>query len=86
MRYRVRAAAFAAEPPPEDRILAADLPEVYRVSDSVRDWEALTRFTSIGFDERSDPDIGNWSGGDLSVLVADASGELVVRLGQRTYK
>ena len=63
MRYRVRAAAFAAEPPPEDRILDADLPEVYRVSDSVRDWEALTRFTSIGFDERSDPHIGDWSGG-----------------------
>lgn len=32
------------------------------------------------------PHIGGWSGGDLSALVADASGELVVRFSQRTSK
>ena len=63
------------------------LPEVpVRVGCGVRDWEALTLVTPIGFDERSYPHIGDWSGCDPAALVADASGELVVRSGQRTSK
>ena len=40
------------ELPLEDRILDAEFPEVYRIGDGVRDWELLTRVTSIGFDDR----------------------------------
>ena len=84
--------AFAAAPataqeviqlPLEDRLLDAEFPEVYRVGDGARDWELLTRVTSIGFDEQGNLHLGDWSSGDLSVLVVDASGELVVRFGRR---
>ena len=70
------------ELPLEDRILDAEFPEVYRIGDGVRDWELLTRVTSIGFDDQGNLHIGDWSDGDLSVLVVDASGNLVVRFGQ----
>ena len=70
------------ELPLEDRILDASFPEVYRIGDGMRDWELLTRVTSIGFDEQGNLHIGDWSDGDLSVLVVDASGNLVVRFGQ----
>ena len=76
------AAQEVVELPLEDRILDAEFPEVYRIGDGVRDWELLTRVTSIGFDDRGNLHIGDWSGGDLSVLVVDASGNLVVRFGQ----
>ena len=70
------------ELPLEDRILDTEFPEVYRIGDGVRDWELLTRVTSIGFDAQGNLHIGDWSGGDLSVIVVDASGNLVVRFGQ----
>ena len=70
------------ELPLEDRILDAEFPEVYRIGDGVRDWEMLTRVTSIGFDGRGNLHVGDWSDGDLQVLVVDASGDLVVRFGQ----
>ena len=70
------------ELPLGDRVLTADFPEVYRIGDGVRDWELLTRVTSIGFDAQGNLHIGDWSGGDLSVLVVDSSGNLVVRFGQ----
>ena len=70
------------ELPLEDRVLTADFPEVYRIGDGVRDWELLTRVTSIGFDAQGNLHIGDWSGGDLSVLVVDFNGNLVVRFGQ----
>ena len=38
------------EIPLQDRYLEADFPEVYRIGDGSRDWELLTRVTSIGFD------------------------------------
>lgn len=77
------AAQEIIELPLEERILDAEFPEVYRIGDGARDWELLTRVTSIGFDEQGNLHIGDWSGGDLSVLVVDASGELVVRFGRR---
>ena len=70
------------ELPLGDRVLTADFPEVYRIGDGVRDWELLTRVTSIGFDAQGNLHIGDWSGGDLSVLVVDSSGGLVVRFGR----
>ena len=70
------------ELPLEDRIVDADLLEVYRIGDGADDWELLTRVTSIGFDARGNLHIGDLAGGELSVLVVDASGELVVRFGQ----
>ncbi|MCY3808728.1 MAG: hypothetical protein OXG58_04700 [Gemmatimonadetes bacterium] len=70
------------ELPLEDRILTADFPEVYRIGDGVRDWELLTRVTSIGFDAQGNLHIGDWSDGNLSVLVVDPRGGLVVRFGQ----
>ncbi len=70
------------ELPLEDRILDAGFPEVYRIGDGVRDWELLTRVTSMGFDAQGNLHIGDWSSGDLSVLVVDPRGELVVRFGQ----
>ena len=70
------------ELPLEDRLLNSDFPEVYRIGDGVRDWELLTRVTSIGFDAQGNLHIGDLSGGDLSVLVVDPRGELVVRFGQ----
>ena len=71
------------ELPLEDRLLDGDFPEVHRIGDGGRDWELLTRVTSIGFDARGNLHIGDWSSGDLSVLVVDASGELVARFGRR---
>ncbi|MXX33782.1 MAG: hypothetical protein F4107_05815 [Gemmatimonadetes bacterium] len=68
--------------PLEDRLLDAGFPEVYRIGDGVRDWELLTRVTSIGFDARGNLHIRDLAGGDLSVLVVDPRGELVVRFGQ----
>ena len=68
--------------PLEDRLLDVEFPEVYRIGDGVRDWELLTRVTSIGFDAQGNLHIGDWSSGDLSVLVVDPRGELVVRFGQ----
>ena len=70
------------ELPLEDRVLTAGFPEVYRIGDGVRDWELLTRVTSVGFDARGNLHIGDWSDGDLSVLVVDPRGELVVRFGR----
>ena len=70
------------ELPLEDRLLNSDFPEVYRIGDGVRDWELLTRVTSIGFDAQGNLHIGDWSGGNLSVVVVDPRGELVVRFGQ----
>ena len=70
------------ELPLEDRLLAADFPEVYRIGDGIRDWEFLTRVTSIGFDAQGNLHIGDLSGGELSVLVVDPRGELLVRFGQ----
>ncbi len=70
------------ELPVEDRLLDADFPEVYRIGDGGRDWELLTRITSIGFDGLGNLHIGDLAGGDLSVLVVDSGGELVVRFGQ----
>ena len=70
------------ELPLEDRVLATDFPEVYRIGNGVRDWELLTRVTSIGFDAQGNLHIGDWSGGELSVLVVDSSGGLVVRFGR----
>ena len=70
------------ELPLEDRLLGADFTEVYRIGDGVRDWELLTRVTSIGFDARGNLHIGDLAGGDLSVLVVDPRGSLVVRFGQ----
>ena len=70
------------EIPPEDRLLDTDFPEVYRIGDGVRDWELLTRVTSIGFDAQGNLHIGDLAGGDLSVLVVDPRGELVVQFGQ----
>ena len=70
------------ELPLEDRLLDADFPEVYRIGDGVRDWELLTRVTSIGFDAHGNLHIGDLAGGDLTVLVVDPRGELVVRFGQ----
>ncbi len=68
--------------PLEDHLLDANFPEVFRIGDGVRDWELLTRVTSIGFDAQGNLHIGDLAGGDLSVLVVDPRGELVVRFGQ----
>ena len=70
------------ELPLEDRLLNSEFPEVYRIGDGVRDWELLTSVTSIGFDAQGNLHIGDLAGGDLSVLVVDPRGELVVRFGQ----
>ena len=79
---RAARAQETVELPLEDRVLAADFPEVYRIGDGVRDWELLTRVTSIGFDAQGNLHIGDWSDRELSVLVVDPRGELVVRFGQ----
>ena len=70
------------ELPLEDRLLDGEFPEVHRIGDGGRDWELLTRVTSIGFDARGNLHIGDWSSGELSVLVVDSSGELVVSFGR----
>ena len=95
-RLRAASAAFAfifatgyasaqqvIELPLEDRLLSADFPEVYRVGDGSREWELLSRVTSLGFDLRGNLHIADLGGDELEVVVVDPQGELVARFGRQ---
>ena len=71
------------ELPLEDRLLTADIPEVYRVGDGIREWELLSRVTSLSFDAQGNLHIGDLAGDELSVLVVGPQGQLRVRFGRK---
>lgn len=77
------AAQQVIELPLEDRLLTADFSEVYRVGDGIREWQLLSRVTSLSFDDRGNLHIADLAGDELSVLVVDQRGELVVRFGRK---
>ena len=77
------AAQQVIELPLEDRLLTADFPEVYRVGDGIQEWELLSRVTSLSFDARGNLHIGDLAGDELSILVVDSRGKLVVRFGRK---
>lgn len=56
------------ELPLEDRLLAADFPEVYRVGDGAGEWELLSRIASLGFDSMGNLHIGDLAGEELGAL------------------
>lgn len=71
------------ELPAEDRSLAADFPEVYRVGDGYSDWDLFSRVASLGFDSLGNLHVGDLNGDELEVVVVDPDGELVVRFGRQ---
>ena len=71
------------ELPVEDRLLNADIPEVYRVGGGGSAWELLTTVTSLSFDARGNLHIADLSGGELEVIVVDPRGTLVRRFGRK---
>ena len=71
------------ELPVEDRLLDADFPEVYRVGDGIREWDLLSRVTSLGFDSLGNLHIGDLAGDELRVVVVDPLGGLVTRFGRQ---
>ena len=71
------------ELPLEDNLIKVDFPEVYRIGGGVREWELLSRVTSLSFDASGNLYIADLSGKELEILVVDAGGELVTRFGRR---
>ncbi len=71
------------ELPLADRQLDADFAEVYRVGDGFQEWQQLSRVTSLSFDAHGNLHVGDLAGDELSVLVVDPQGELVVRFGRK---
>lgn len=69
--------------PVEDRPLAADFPEVYRVGDGADAWQELTDVTGLGFDAGGNLHVANAPGyGELGVVVVSPRGELVGSFGR----
>ena len=67
----------------EDRLLDTNFPEVYRVGDGIREWELLSRVTSLGFDSLGNLHIGDLAGDELRVVVVNPMGGLVTRFGRQ---
>ena len=81
------AAQQVVDLPAEDRTLAGDFPEVFRIGSETEDWSILTFVTSLGFDSSGNlhiADFGNHEGGgeSLRVLVVDSAGAPVIEFGR----
>ncbi|MXW16043.1 MAG: hypothetical protein F4139_08540 [Gemmatimonadetes bacterium] len=72
--------------PVEDRILAVEFEEVYRVGGGPDEWEQLTEITGVGFDAAGNlyvADAGTDAGvRGLKIIIVNPAGELVVKFGR----
>lgn len=74
----------AASPPDEDRPLAADFEEVYRIGGiAAEGWDALTEIADLDFDAAGRLYIRDEAGSSTRIVVVDGVGGLVAEFGRR---
>ena len=74
----------SAPPPDEDRPLAADFEEVYRIGGiAAEGWDALTEIADLDFDAGGRLYIRDEAGSSTRIVVVDGAGGLVAEFGRR---
>ena len=74
----------AAPPPDEDRPLAADFEEVYRIGGiAAEGWDAFTEIADLAFDAAGRLYIRDEAGSSTRIVVVDGVGGLVAEFGRR---
>ena len=73
----------SGSPPSEDRPLAADFEEVYRVGGiEAEGWDAFTEIADLGFDARARLYIRDEAGSSTRLVAVDGAGALVAEFGR----
>ncbi|MCZ0935622.1 MAG: hypothetical protein OXJ54_10615 [Gemmatimonadetes bacterium] len=74
----------AAPPPDEDRPLAADFEDVYRIGGiAAEGWDAFTEIADLDFDAGGRLYIRDEAGSSTRIVVVDGVGDLVAEFGRR---